>query len=278
MNQAPYHAASVPAHPCGGSRSMRLIPLLLLLCYAGFLALLIGSAFLYVTPGDFATVLRNPDLRAAAWLTLWSATLSATLALLLAIPVGLALSRQRFPGRGLIDTLVDLPIVMPNLVIGVFLLVFFRTSLGQGIQGLGLRFVFAPAGIVLAQFICVAPYAVRLMKAAFDAVDPRLEHVARTLGWSAPQVFVRVSLPSVRGGIIASGVIAWALAMGLYGPLMVFAGTTRQRTEVLATSVYLELSIGRIGTALAITLIMVSFTMICLLLFKRFAALRMPRW
>lgn len=249
-----------------------------LLLYAGFVALLLGASLFYLDRGDLAAVFRSADIRYAAWLTLWTSLLSASLGLAFALPVGFALSRMRVPGRAVLDTLVDVPIVLPNLVVGVFLLVFFRTPFGQFIQEHGLAFVYAPAGIVLAQFVCVSPYAVRTIKAAFDSVDTRIEDVARTLGWPAHQVFLRVTLPLIRNGIVAGGVIAWALAMGLYGPLMVFAGTTRRRTEVLATSVYLELSVGRIGVALAITMVMVFFTMLCLLAFKKLAGGAQSVW
>ncbi len=243
----------------------------LLIIYAGFIAALLIANISYMEPGNIAEVLRDPDLRFAARLTLWTSLLSAALAVFFAVPVAYALSRYDFPGKALVDTLVDMPIVLPNIVVGVTLLVFFQTAPGRALEGTGFRFVYTRAGIVLAQFICVAPYAVRTVAGAFSAVDKRLEDVARTLGWSAGQVFRRVTLPMVRGGIVAGGVIAWALAIGLYGPLMVFTGTTRQVTEVLSTSIYLELSIGRIGPALAISMLMVAFTMASLIIFKLLA-------
>ena len=242
-----------------------------LFAYCGLILALLGANVAYVEPAEFFGIFQNPDLRYAAWLTLWTSLSSAALALLTAVPTAFALSRLRLPGKALLDALVDLPIVLPHLVIGVMLLVFFRTPFGQAIESWGLPFVFAPAGIVLAQFLCVSPFAVRTVKSALDGVDPRLENVARTLGWSPGQVFLRVTLPMIRNGIVAGGVIAWALAMGLYGPMMIFAGTTRQRTEVLASSVYLELSVGRIGVALAVSMAMVIFAIFALWLFKRFA-------
>ena len=249
-----------------------------LFAYCALILVLLGSNLAYVEPAQFLDVFRNPDLRYAAWLTLWTSFLSATLSLLTAVPTAFALSRLRLPGKALLDTLVDIPIVLPHLVVGVMLLVFFRTPLGQAIESWGLPFVFAPAGIVLAQYLCVAPYAVRTVKSALDGVDPRLENVARTLGWSSGQVFLRVTLPMIRNGIVAAGVITWALAVGLYGPMMVFAGTTRQRTEILASSVYLELSVGRIGLALAISMVMVIFALLALWLFKRFAGGNKSPW
>lgn len=262
----------------GGAPAVEIGSTAVLVVYGGFIALLLGANIVYLAaevkdagPAYLAAVFRSADIRHAAWLTLWTSLVSSALAVAVAVPCAYALSRGRVPGRALFDTLVDTPIILPRIVVGVTLLVFFQTALGRGIQGWGIQFVFAPAGIVLAQFLCVSPYAIRTIKAAFDAVDTRLEDVARTLGWSPGQVFLRVTLPMIRNGIVAGAVIAWALAMGLYGPLMVFAGTTRQKTEVLPTTIYLELSVGQIGTALAVSMMMVGCAMLALLLFKRLA-------
>lgn len=266
------HPGRRPGHAAGprpaGSR-LAALSIGLLALYAGFLLLILGACLHYLAPGSFAGVFRSADLRFAMRLSLATTTASAALALVFAVPMGYALNRCRFPGRLLVDTVVDIPLVLPPLVIGVALLVFFRTPLGRLIEGAGLPFVYTRNGIVLVQFLSITPYALRPVKAAFDSFDPRLEQVARTLGWSEWQVFFRVTVPMVRNGIVAGGVLAWAVAMGLFGPIMVFAGTTRQKTEVLATSVYLELSIGRIMSALAISLFMVALAFGALFLFKR---------
>ncbi len=249
-----------------------------LVLYSGFIALLLGANLFYlggdVTKDGFgyiAAIFQSADIRYAACLTLWTSLLSGILAMLFAVPCAYALSRTKFWGKSVLDMFVDTPIILPHIVVGVTLLVFFRTAIGSAIQSLGMQFVFAPPGIVLAQFVCVSPYAIRTVKSSLDGVDKRLEDVSRTLGWSPMQVFLRVTLPMIRNGIVAGGVIAWALAMGLYGPMMVFAGTTRQKTEVLSTSIYLELSVGQIGTALTISMLMVFFAMAALFVFKKLA-------
>jgi len=242
-----------------------------LFAYTGFLMLLLGANAAYLDPSNFIEIFRSEDILFALRLSLVTATIASLLSLAVAIPVAYALSRARVPWRPLLDALVDVPIVLPPLVMGVSLLVFFQTPLGRAIEATGVRFVYTAAGIVLAQFLVVSPYAIRTVKASLDAIDPRVENVARTLGCSHLQVFWRVTLPMIRSGIVAGAVITWSQAMGLYGPMMVFAGTTRRRTEVLATSVYLELSIGRIQMALAISLLMVMVALIALAVFKRWA-------
>ncbi|MBN1554596.1 MAG: ABC transporter permease subunit, partial [Phycisphaerae bacterium] len=224
---------------------------------------------LYVDGREFAAVFRNPDFRFAMRLSLWTSTLSAFLAVVTAIPVGYVLARKRFPGRTLLDSIVDIPIVLPPVVMGLCLLVFFRTPLGEAMEDAGLRFVYHASGIVLAQYFSITPYAVRTVKAAVENLNPRIEEVARTLGYTRGRVFWRVTLPMIKNGVIAGGVIAWAVAIGLFGPMMILVGTTRQRTEVLATSIYLELSVGRIQTALAIALVMIAMALVALTLFKK---------
>jgi molybdate transport system permease protein len=216
-----------------------------------------------------ATMPRNVEWGAVlAAMRLSAVTSAATLVLVVvfAVPMGYALSRYRFPGHAVVDTLVDLPIVVPPLVIGVSLLVFFSTGVGRWIEGLGLRFVYSVPGIVLCQFVVSASYGIRAAAAAFDGVDRRLEHLALTLGCTPWQAFWRVALPMARSGIVAGAILAWAHAVGLFGPLMVFAGSVRYKTEVMPTTIYLELSIGNVEVALAVALVMLGLAALALVL------------
>ena len=182
------------------------------------------------------------------------------LVMLTAVPVGYALSRYRFPGRSLANTIVDVPIVLPPVVIGISLLAFFSFGLGDPI-----RRALATAdcslasglGIVMCQYLMAVSYCIRSVKTAFQGVDPALEPVARVLGCSEWRAFWRVSLPLARNGLIAGGVMAWARAVGVFGPIMVFVGTG-PRVLVMPTTLWLELSIGNIETAIVLALIMLA--------------------
>lgn len=227
--------------------------------------LIVGDAF-YVTRRAVRTVLTAPFVRAALWRSIWTSCTTTAIALLFAVPMGYALSRYRFPGRVLADTIVDLPIVFPPLVAGLTLLVFFSTTaVGRWIQeDLGLEFVFRPKGIVLCQFLVSASFAIRTLKNTFDEVDPRVEHVALTLGCTRWGSFFRVSLPLARNGIVAGGILTWARAFGIFGPLMIFVGAFRGRTEVLSSAIFLEQSIGRLDVALALALLLILIALIAL--------------
>ena len=232
------------------------------------LVLLIGN-ILYVDLPTFWNTLRSKEIQFAIKLSCLSSFITVLLALFIGVPAGYALSRYRFPGMTLIDSIVDMPIVLPPLIMGVSLLVFFQTPVGRAIESSGIRFVYTPQGVVLAQFVVACSFAIRAIKSAFDSVDRRYEDVAMTLGCSRRQAFFKVSLPLAKNGVIAGGVFAWARAIGEFGPIMVFSGTTRFKTEVLPTSIYLELSVGRIEAALSIAILMIVIAMTTLMVFKK---------
>ena len=204
--------------------------------------------------GHIMAALADPKIQYSIKLTLVSCLFTAILSLLVAVPIGYALSRFRFPGRALLDAVLDIPIVLPPLVVGLSLLMLFQLwpfNLGSR------YFIYQTPGVVLAQFMVAAAFAVRIMRAAFDQIDTRLEDVAMTLGCSRAQAFGRVVLPQDRQGMLTAATMAWARALGEFGPLLIFVGTTRMKTEVLSTTVYLEQSVANIQGAVAVSLIMV---------------------
>jgi len=229
-----------------------------------FVLTLIVTDVFYIDKKAVVTVLTSKFIRHALWMSIWTSLMTTFIALLFAVPMGYALSRFRFPGRLFADAIVDLPIVFPPLVAGLTLLVFFsQTAAGRWIQqDMGIEFVFQPKGIVLCQFVAAASFAIRSAKTAFDDVDPRYENVALTLGCTQWGSFCRVSLPLARNGIIAGGILTWSRAFGLFGPLMIFVGSFRGRTEVLSTTIFLEQSIGNLEVALAIALLLIFVALI----------------
>lgn len=229
-----------------------------------FVLTLIITDIFYVDKKAVATVLTSKFIRHALWMSVWTSCVTTVIALLFAVPMGYSLSRFRFPGQILVDAIVDLPIVFPPLVAGLTLLVFFcKTGPGKWIQeDLGIEFVFQPKGIVLCQFVLSASFAIRSAKTAFDDVDRRYENVALTLGCTQFGSFRRVCLPLAKNGIIAGGILTWARAFGLFGPLMIFVGSFRGRTEVLSTTIFLEQSIGNLEVALAIALLLIFVALI----------------
>lgn len=243
------------------------VTLLFVAVFVVFILGLILADIFYIDREAIMTVLTAPFVRQSLWISVWTSCTTTAISLLFAIPMGYALSRFRFPGRFLADTIVDLPIVFPPLVAGLTLLIFFRqTPIGLFIEDtLGIEFVFQAKGIVLCQFFVAASFAIRSAKTAFDDVDIRGENVALTLGCTRWGSFRYVALPLAKNGIIAGGILTWARSFGLFGPLFVFVGGLRGRTEVLSSTIFLEQAVGNLEVALAIALLAIFIALISLL-------------
>ncbi len=247
------------------------------------IVLLLVADALFTSPSEFVAALQKPEIQAAFKLTLVTCTLAALLSLWVATPLGYVLSRFKFPGRSVIDTIVDIPVVLPPLVLGLSLLILFHqpfpfSELLVGDSGweldswfreqLGFPVTYSWRAVVLSQFAVACAFAVRTMRVTFDQIDGRPEDIARTLGASRGQAFFKVTLPQAWRGMLAAGTIAWARALGEFGPILVFAGSTRFKTEVLSTTVFLELSVGKLDAAVAVSLLMVAMAIAVLMLLR----------
>ena len=238
------------------------------------IVLLLAADVMFTSPREFYEALAKPEIRAALQLTLFSCTVAAILSVWVGTPLGYLLSRYSFRGRWLIDTLVDIPIVLPPLVLGLSLLILFHQHIAgwqlESVLREQIRFpvTYRWPAVVLAQFSVACAFSVRTMRVTFDQIDPRAEDVARTLGCTRGQAFMQIALPQAWRGMIAAGTIAWARALGEFGPILVFAGATRMKTEVLSTSVFLELSIGNLDAAVAVSLLMVLMAVTVLLILR----------
>jgi molybdate transport system permease protein len=235
------------------------------------LALLLAQAS-FTSPGHLLAALGSPEIRYAIRLSLLSCSMTTILSLWVAVPLGYLLARFEFRGKHLLDALLDIPIVLPPLVIGLALLILFQTLPGRWFERHVLGVTFAVPSVVLAQFTVAAAFAVRTMRVTFDQINPRQEQVALTLGCTRGQAFWLVVLPEARRGLVTAATLAWARSLGEFGPILVFSGATRMRTEVLPTSVYLELSIGNIEAAVAVSLLMV-LAAVTVLIILRYAGL-----
>jgi len=226
----------------------------------GYLLLILAmfaADLAYTSPGHLLQALATPEIRHAIGLTLLTASVSAFLSVIVAIPLGYLFSRCEFRGRKFLNAVLDIPIVLPPLVIGLSLLILFQTLPGRLFEEHLFRVTYRVPSVILAQFSVAAAFAVRVLQAAFNQMTPRTEQVAMTLGCSRAQAFFRVVLPESRRAVLSAFAIAWARSLGEFGPVLVFSGATRNRTEVLSTTVYLELSIGKLESAVAVSILMV---------------------
>ena len=237
--------------------------------YVALIVAMLAADLFFTAPGELVTALASPEIRYAIRLSLISCTISTLMAMWVAVPLGYLLARTDFPGKAIVDTLLDVPIVLPPLVIGLSLLILFQTEFGRLVQQF-VTVTYAVPSVILAQFSVSAAFAVRTMRVTFEQLPPRTEQVARTLGCSRHQAFWRVVLPEARPGLLTAATLAWARALGEFGPILVFAGATRMRTEVLPTTVFLELSVGKIEAAIAVSLLMIVVAAVVLVLTRTF--------
>ncbi|WP_103256755.1 molybdate ABC transporter permease subunit [Tabrizicola aquatica] len=191
-----------------------------------------------------------PSLPPEAWQALTLSLKVSLWATLASLPLGLltahALARWRFPGHGLLNGLVHLPLILPPVVTGYLLLLAFGR---QGWIGaplwdwFGVTFAFRWTGAALAAAVMSFPLMVRAIRLAIEAVDPRLEQAAATLGAPAPVVWLTVTLPLILPGIIAGAILAFAKAMGEFGATITFVANIPGQTQTLPTAIYSFLQI-----------------------------------
>jgi len=211
----------------------------------------------------------TPTEITALRLSLQVALTAVAFSLPIAVLVAWLLSRFDFPGKTLLDAVVHLPLVLPPVVIGFFLLVLFGTKGPIGgwlYETLGIRLIFTRNGAALAAAVMSFPLLVRAIRLSLEAVDRRLEAAARTLGATRLDVFTSVTLPLMLPGILSGCVIAFAAALGDFGATITFVGNVQGETQTLSLAIY-SLTQTPDGDAAALRLVLISLTLALVALF-----------
>jgi molybdate transport system permease protein len=234
-----------------------------------FLALPVVAIFTRVQPGRLVRLLSNGVVTDALVVSLKTTLIAESLILLLGTPVAYLLATRRFPGRVMLVTLVELPLVLPPAVAGIGLFAAFGRSgvLGSTFDAFGLQISFTQAAVVLAITFVASPLYVRTAIAAFEAVDPDLVAASRTLGAGPARTFFRVALPLAGGGLAAGAALAFARALGEFGATIMFAGNLRGVTQTLPLAIYEEFSLN-FDSALAMGALLVVVSVALLLSLK----------
>jgi len=189
-------------------------------------------------------------MTAADWqivgFTAWVAALSTVAILPFGLALAWALARGDWPGKTLVETLVTLPLVMPPVATGLILLkAFGRRGAGEWIESrLGFEIVFTWRAVLLALCVMSLPLLVRSARQAFEAVDPRLEQIARTLGAGGWRVFFTITAPLALRGIIGGLLLAFARALGEFGATIIVAGNIPGKTQTLALAIFQNIELG----------------------------------
>lgn len=212
-----------------------------------------------VAGGGLSEALGAAAVLDALALSLATTTASLILTVAVGTPLAYLLARRRFPGSTLLETAVDLPIVLPPSVAGLALLLVFGRSglLGEPLSVLGVAIPFTTLAVILAQTFVAAPFFVRAARAGIAGVDRDLEDAARVDGAAAAGVFRWITIPLAAPALAAGLVMSWARALGEFGATIIFAGSVAGRTQTLPLAVYAEFQAGDLDASIAAAAILV---------------------
>jgi molybdate transport system permease protein len=232
-----------------------------------FLALPLLALVLRASEAPRLTEATRHTLRQALELTVVTTGISLAVILVLGTPLAYLLARRRFPGIHLVNTLIDLPMVLPPAVAGIALLMAFgrRGIAGKHLDDVGITLGFTTAAVVLAQIFVSVPFYVRAARAGFARVARDLEDAAADLGAPPARVFWSVTLPLARPSLAAGAVLAWARAVGEFGATIMFAGNFAGKTQTMPLAIYGRYEAGDLTTALLLSAVLLVASMLVLL-------------
>jgi len=237
----------------------------LITCFLLFVTIPIASLFLRITPEAFFQSLQQPVVIDALVLSIVTASVSTAIVILFGTPLSYVNAKVRYRGREIVDTLTDLPIVLPPAVAGIALLMAFgrRGVVGEYLDVFGINIAFTTIAVIVAQVFVASPFYIRQARASFEAADPIYEDAARTLGASRFTVFLRVSVPIAWNGLISGAILSFARALGEFGATIMFAGNFQGRTQTMPLAIYTTMQ-GNLydAVSIAIILVVISFAVI----------------
>jgi molybdate transport system permease protein len=241
-----------------------------------FLTLPVIAIFVDTSPVRLVESLGDEGAREALWLSLRTTALALAIIVVVGTPAAYLLATRRFPGRDVVVTLIELPLVLPPAVAGIALLASVGPSgiLGGTLEGAGLGLALQTASVVVALTFVASPFYIRQAQAAFAAVEPALVDASRTLGASEARTFARVVVPNATGGLLAGGALALGRALGEFGATLMFAGSYAGITQTVPLAIY-ERFATDFDAALALSAVLVAVSAAILLAVK---ALDRERW
>jgi molybdate transport system permease protein len=234
-----------------------------------FLTLPVLAIFLDTDPATLLASLGEPGALDALWLSLRTTAIAVTLILVVGTPAAYLLATRAFRGRGVVVTLVELPLVLPPAVAGIALLAAVGPSgvLGPALESTGIELALRTAGVVVALTFVASPFYLRQAQAAFAAVDPTLLDASRTLGAGEASTFLRVAVPVAMPGLVAGTALATGRALGEFGATLMFAGSFRGITQTVPLAIYDRFATD-FDAALALSAVLVAVSASILLAVK----------
>ena len=220
--------------------------------------------------GYIPSLIRNEEVIFSIALSFKSTIITTIICLCFAIPSAVYLSSLEGKKQTIFKNLLFLPLSLPHLVSGIALLFLFgNLCLGKYINQLfGFSFIYTQKGIVLAQVFVNLPLTIKIILQSLEEINSKMLFVARTLGCSSYECFRYVILPSLKSGIISGSVLTWSKALGEFGAVLMVAGSTRMRTEILPTAIFLNMSTGDVDSAIGVSVILIIFSLASLFAFE----------
>lgn len=234
-----------------------------------FFTLPLLALFLRISPSQFLSHLRQPEVIQAILLSLFTTLVATLISILFGTPLAYAMAHRCFRFHRLIDTLIDLPLVLPPAVAGVALLMAFgrRGILGSALDGLGIHIAFTPVAVILAQVFVSASFYIKAATLGFASIDHELEQAAGLDGANTWQAFRHVIVPLSWMALISGGVMSWARALGEFGATIIFAGNFPGRTQTMPLAIYIGFELD-LDVALTLSVILVGFSSLALFTVK----------
>ncbi|MDI3257481.1 MAG: sulfate ABC transporter permease subunit CysT [Kyrpidia sp.] len=228
--------------------------------------------------GFYETV-TAPRVMAALRLSLLTALMAACINVVFGVPAAWVLSRYSFPGKRLLDAVVDLPFALPTAVAGIALTSMFGPAGGPGaiLERFGVRVAFTPVGIVVALAFIGLPFVVRTLQPVIESLDRRVEEAAATLGASPAQVFFRVILPPLVPAVLSGFSLAFARGVGEYGSVVFISGNMPMRTEIAPVVIMTKLQQFDYAGAAAVAVVLLIVSLVVMSL-VRLIELRAGFW
>lgn len=233
-----------------------------------FLGLPILCLVLCPTQHHLLQAIGDQVTKEALVLSVFTSTISTLIVVFFGGVLAYVLARHAFPGRVLVDTLIDLPIVMPPMVTGLALLMLLGRHgvVGSWFSEHGIAITFTSIAVIIAQVFVALPFFVRAARAGFESINPRLEQASLLLGASPRQTFFRVIVPTVWPPLLAGAILAWARCLGEFGATLVFAGNFQGMTQTMPLAIFSALQDNiDVAIALSILLLATSFVLVAFL-------------
>jgi molybdate transport system permease protein len=232
-----------------------------------FIVVPLAALVFHLAPAGIVRALQTDGAQQAFRLSIVTTSAALAVTLLLGTPLAYVLARSTIPCGGLLDAIVDLPIVVPPAVAGLALLLAFgrHGTFGPALGAFGVQLSFSTVAVIMAQTFVSSPFYVRAARAGFAGVDRTLEAASATLGMGPLRTFAYITVPLAAPALLGGAVLSWARALGEFGATIMFAGNLAGVSQTLPLAVYLNLETGDVPVAVALSVVLIAFSLIVVL-------------